>query len=408
MENKTIRKNEKNFEKDVCVIGGCGHVGLPLAIMLADKGKDVCVYDINKNNIEQIKKGQMPFYEHGAEKRLKRVLEEGKLEFSTSPDMVAKARIVVMIIGTPVDEHLNPEFDVVKHSIEEIEDYLCDEQLLILRSTVYPGLTKRMKDWLSEKGINMDIAFCPERILEGKAIEELESLPQIVSSFTQTGVERASDLFKVLTDDIVVVEPMEAELAKLCSNVWRYIKFAISNQFYEIANDYGLDFYKVYYAMTHNYKRCADFPRPGFAAGPCLFKDTMKLGAFYNNDFNLGHTAMLINEGFPNYIFKKLKEQYDLSNLTVGILGMAFKAESDDVRESLSYKVKKISEFEAKKTLCSDPYVKDVSFISKEELIERSDVIIIATPHQEYANLKIDSAKKVVDIWNMLGKGGRI
>lgn len=395
-------------EMDVCVIGGCGHVGLPLAIMLAHKGKNVVVYDINKEKMERCKSGELPFYEEGAEELLSEVLKEGRLHFSNSPETVKQAETLILIVGTPVDEHLNPEFDIMKKSIEDIEEYMDDSQLLILRSTVYPGLTKRIKEWLEEKGKNIDVAFCPERILEGKAVKELTSLPQIVSSFTDTGIQRAKELFSVLTDDIVVVEPMEAELAKLYSNVWRYIKFAVSNQFYTIANDYGLDFYNIYYAMTHNYSRCKDFPTPGFAAGPCLFKDTMQLGAFNNNDFNLGHTAMLINEGLPNYVFKQLKQQYDLSKKTIGILGMAFKSESDDIRESLSYKVKKIAEFEGKRTLCSDPYVDDERFVSKEELIEKSDIIIIATPHKEYKELKISSDKKVVDIWNILGKGGKI
>lgn len=393
-------------EYDVCVVGGCGHVGLPLAVLLAHEGKNVCVYDINEENVRRSQKGEMVFFEEGAEELLKEVVREEKICFSTDATIVGKAEIIIMIVGTPVDEHLNPEFECVKKAVEDIETHLDDSQLLILRSTVYPGLTKRMKDWLSEKGKNMDIAFCPERILEGKAIEEIRSLPQIVSSFTESGVKRASELFSILTKDIVVVEPMEAELAKLYSNVWRYIKFSVSNQFYMIANDYGLDFYNIYHAMTYNYPRCKDFPRPGFAAGPCLFKDTMQLGAFNNNDFNLGHTAMLINEGLPNYVFKQLKKQYDLTKMTIGILGMAFKAESDDIRESLSYKIKKISEFEAMRTLCSDPYVKREGLVSTEELIEESDIIIIATPHHEYKN--IDSQKKIVDIWNILGKGGKI
>lgn len=395
-------------ELDVCIIGGCGHVGLPLAIMLAYKGQKVGIYDINVDNINMVKKGIIPFEEEGAENILKEVLKSGNLLFSTSPNMVAEAENVVLIIGTPVDEHLNPKFEVMKNSISEIQQYLNDEQLLILRSTVYPGLTKRIKDWLEEYGKNLDIAFCPERILEGKAVEELENLPQIVSSFTESGVSRASKLFNLLTKDIIVLDPLEAELTKLCTNVWRYIKFSVANQFYMIANDYGLDFYNIYNAMTYKYPRCKDFPRPGFAAGPCLFKDTMQLGAFNNNEFNLGHTAMLINEGLPNYVFKQLKKQYDLSKCTIGILGMAFKSESDDIRESLSYKVKKIAEFEAKKTLCSDPYVKSENFVSEEKLINDSDIIIIATPHKCYKNLNIDSNKKVVDIWNIFENGGKI
>ena len=397
---------EKN--KDVCIIGGCGHVGLPLAIMLSYKGKDVVVYDISQERIEKCAKGEMPFFEENADNILKEVLEAGRLCFSNNPAVIQEAHILILIVGTPVDKHLNPEFDAIKKSIEDIERYLDDSQLLILRSTVYPGMTQKVRKWLEEKGKRLDIAFCPERILEGKAIKELTSLPQIISSFTDSGIEKSKELFGALTNDMVVVEPMEAELAKLYSNVWRYIKFAVSNQFYTMANDYGIDFYNVYHAMTHNYSRCKDFPTPGFSAGPCLFKDTMQLGAFNNNNFNLGHAAMLINEGLPNYVFKQLKQNYDLSSKVIGILGMTFKAESDNIRESLSYKVRKIAEFEARSILCSDPYVNNSSFVSKEYLIEHSDIIIIATPHKEYKELEIDSDKKVVDVWNLLGRGGRI
>ncbi len=392
---------------DVCIIGGCGHVGLPLAIMLAVKGKNVCVYDFNEKAIELIKTGVLPFEEENATPFLQQALREEKLHFSTEPSVLAESDTAILIIGTPVDEHLNPKFRLMKEVIDDLAPYFYDGQLLILRSTVYPGVSKRINDWVLETGKNIHVSFCPERILEGKAVEELESLPQIISSFTPEGVERSKELFSLLTEDIIVVEPMEAELAKLFTNVWRYIKFAVSNQFYTIANDYGLDFYKIHEAMTHNYKRTQDFPKPGFAAGPCLFKDTMQLGAFSNNDFNLGHTAMLINEGLPNYVAKQLKKQYDLSELTVGILGMAFKAESDDNRESLSYKVKKIFELEAKNVLCSDPFVKDDSFVDEETLINKSDIIIIATPHKAYKSLKIEN-KKVVDVWNVLGYGGRI
>lgn len=398
----------KKFENDVCIIGGCGHVGLPLAIMLADAGQHVCIYDINKESIETVKNGTMPFEEENAEPILKNVLEKQMLTFSSDESIISTAENVVMIIGTPVDEHLNPRVDILKKTILSISRYLNDEQLLILRSTIYPGVSKRIRDWLEAENIHCDIAFCPERILEGKAISELKELPQIVSSFTESGVNRSSNLFKLLTNEIIVVEPLEAELTKLYSNVWRYIQFAISNQFYTIANDYGVDFYNIHHAMTYNYPRCKNFPRPGFAAGPCLFKDTMQLGAFYNNNFNLGHTAMLINEGLPNYICQCLKNEYDLSKMTVGILGMSFKAESDDIRESLSYKVKKLFEFEAEKVLCSDPFVKDDRFVSAEDLVKKSDIIIIATPHKVYKTLQIPEGKKVADIWNVLGNGGKI
>jgi UDP-N-acetyl-D-mannosaminuronic acid dehydrogenase len=393
---------------DVCVIGGCGHVGLPLAIMLAAKGKKVCIYDINEKNIETVKSGIIPFFEEGAEALLKQVLAEDKLHFSSSPVVVSESETAILIIGTPVDEHLNPKFRIMKEVIDGLLPYFYDGQLLVLRSTIYPGLSKRINDWFLEAGKNIHVAFCPERILEGKALEELESLPLIISSFTEVGIKRSSDLFSLLTKDLVIVEPMEAELAKLFTNSWRYLKFAVANQFYMIANDYKLDFYNIYYAMTHNYQRTKDFPRPGFAAGPCLFKDTMQLGAFNNNNYHLGHTAMLINEGLPNYVVNQLKQELILSETKVGILGMAFKAESDDIRESLSYKLKKILEIEAKQVLCTDPYVKDdATLVNEQKVLQDSDVIIIATPHKQYKELNIKN-KKIVDIWNLLNKGGKI
>jgi UDP-N-acetyl-D-mannosaminuronic acid dehydrogenase len=189
--------------------------------------------------------------------------------------------------------------------------------------------------------------------------------------------------------------------------VWRYIKFAAANQFYMIANNYGLDYYNIHYAVTHNYERAKDLPSPGFAAGPCLFKDAMQLGAFNDGDFYLGHTAMLINEGLPNYIIKKLKDRFDLSRMTIGVLGMAFKAGSDDIRESLSYKLKKILQLEAGETLCTDPFVGDDRLLPLEEVIRRSDALIIATPHKEYRNIDC-GGKFVADVWNVLGRGGMI
>lgn len=391
---------------DVSVIGGLGHVGLPLSIALANEGKKVCIYDINEKVYNDIINGIIPFYEENMEDMLKKVLKDRTLSLSLKPDVIKDSKIVIIIVGTPVDEHLNPTFSNIKRMIDELVPYINNDQLIILRSTVYPGISSKIRDWFLEHNLTPDIAFCPERILEGKAMEELYNLPQIISSFTDKGLERARELFSLLTKDIIVLEPMEAEVTKLFTNVWRYIKFSVSNQFYMIANDYGLDFYKIYDAMTFNYPRTKDFPKAGFAAGPCLFKDSMQLGAFNNGNFYLGHTAMLINEGLPNYIVKSLSLKYNLKELTVGILGMAFKSESDDIRESLSYKLKKILSISSKKVLCSDPYVKDNDLISLEEIIEKSDILIIGAPHKIYKD--INTNKKIVDVWNLLGNGGII
>jgi len=391
---------------DVCIIGGVGHAGLPLGISLAESGKKVILYDIDKRAIDIVSQGKMPFIEPGAEDMLKKVL--GKNLFVTfDRHKLSDSHFVIIVIGTPVDEHLNPKFIEFKKFFLDIMEFLSNDQHIILRSTVFPGTTEKVRDLLRAYGKETKVSFCPERIAEGKAIMELRSLPQIVASFDEPSFNEAKALFSSLTNEIVYLEPIEAELAKLFTNVWRYIQFSISNQFYQIATQQGLDFYKIYNAIIYKYPRAQSFPPSGFAAGPCLFKDTMQLAAFSNNTFFLGHAAMLINEGLPNFIVQKLKEKYAMKEQVVGILGMAFKGDSDDSRESLSYKLKKILEIESKKVLCTDPFVKDNSLIGMDEVITHSDILILGAPHKLYKQIDIDfSSKIVVDIWNFFGKGG--
>ena len=391
----------KKYNRDICVIGGCGHVGLPLALCFADKGLKVNVYDINQDSVDFVNTGRMPFLETGCEKLLKNNLGEN-LHVSTDPKLISESRFVVIVIGTPVDEFLNPDRRIFKKFIKEYYKYFSDGQTLILRSTVYPGTSDWLNDFLKKKTKKIDVSFCPERIAEGKAIEEIYNLPQIISSYKDSVTAKVSKLFQNLTKDIIVLDPTEAELAKLYTNSWRYIQFAIANQFYMLANSNGKDFYKIYDAMTFKYPRTKSFPKAGFAAGPCLFKDTMQLSSFDNNKFFLGHSAMLINEGMPAFIVEELRKNVDLKNKKVGILGMAFKAESDDKRSSLSYKLKNMLDMNAKKLFCSDEYIDDSNFLSKEELIKQSDIIIIGVPHKNYSNLKIPKDKFVYDMWDFI------
>jgi UDP-N-acetyl-D-mannosaminuronic acid dehydrogenase len=349
----------------------------------------------------------MPFQEPGADALLGDCLASGRFDASTDPTVAGEAEVVVVVIGTPVDEHQNPDPDAVRRAVSEIGDQLRDGQLLVLRSTVYPGVTRLVADYVAQLGRQIDVAFCPERIAEGKALVELYELPQLVSGVTAGAVARASKLFSLLTDQIVEVEPEEAELAKLFTNTWRYIKFAAANQFFMIANNFGVDYERVRDAITFDYPRAKDLPGAGFAAGPCLFKDTAQLAAFNNNNFPLGNASMLVNEGLPLYLVARVQEQHQLSAMTVGILGMAFKGESDDIRSSLSYKLRRILRFKAREVLCTDPYVTvDPDLISLEDVLDRADLLIIGAPHDRYRDLVTD--KPVVDIWNLLGRGVRV
>lgn len=389
---------------DISIIGGCGRVGLPLGICFAREGKKVNLLDINEEAIRTVNAGTMPFKEEGAEEALRKALASGNLLAHNDPGLLSESEHVICIIGTPVSTHLYPAYPDFFRTLEKYMPHFRDGQHLVLRSTIFPGITERVYRLCVAAGLSIDVSFCPERIAEGYALKELYELPQIVSSMTPRGLKRARDLFSVFSQDIVELAPMEAELAKLFTNAWRYIRFAIANQYFMIADSRGLDFFKIYNAITHNYPRMKDLARPGFAAGPCLFKDTVQLDAYSDNSFFIGHSAVLVNEGLPAYLVKRMKERFDLATMSVGILGMAFKKDSDDPRESLAFKLKNILEKDAREVLMTDPYVKREGIMPLNEVIAGSDLLVISAPHTAYAGLDF-GGKPVVDVWNMYGKG---
>ena len=398
-----------HFEHDVVVVGGCGHVGLPLAIAFADRGMRTRAFDIDAEAVTSVNAGRLPFSEPGAAEPLARSLAAGDFEATSDVAVVAEAEHVIVVLGTPVDKHLNPDPGAIPVALADCTPFLRNGQVLILRSTVYPGVTRSVEKLITRLGLDIDVAFCPERIAEGRAMTELYELPQIVSARNDPARKRAAELFRTLTTTIVDLEPEEAELAKLFTNTWRYIKFATANQLYMIANDAGLDYERIRAALAADYPRADDMPGAGFAAGPCLFKDTMQLAAFRDNNFMLGHAAMLVNEGLPLYLMSRLERRVDLASATVGILGMAFKAESDDVRSSLSYKLKRILEFRAGQVLCTDPYVTtDPDLVPVEDVLDACDVVVIGAPHRVYAELPVRPRTEIVDVWGITGTGVRV
>ncbi len=392
------------FDQDVCVVGGAGHVGFPLAVALADSGLRVTIFDLNTEALGEIESGEPPFWEPGIQEPLTRVLREGRLSVSAEPEVVARSEHLIVVVGTPVDQYLSPDPEAVPRAIAALGEHLRAGQLIVLRSTVFPGVTRRVEQLLDPAGSGVDLAFCPERIAEGRAMTELFSLPQIVAARTPGATKRAADLFGRLTAKIIELSPEEAELAKLFTNSWRYIKFAAANQYFMLANDLGLDFARIRSAMTEDYPRSADLPGAGFAAGPCLFKDTMQLASVSGEAFALGHSAMLVNEGLPDYLVRRMEQALELPNLTVGILGMAFKAESDDRRSSLSYRLKRVLSFRSARVITTDPYVTDdPELLPLDDVLEQADVLVLGAPHARYADLETELP--VVDVWDLLGRG---
>jgi UDP-N-acetyl-D-mannosaminuronic acid dehydrogenase len=387
---------------DIVIVGGCGHVGLPLALSLAESGYRVGIDDIDAAKIAQVRSGNVPFLENGAEALLRKLLPTGRLELSADPGLLARTDTVILVIGTPIDEFMNPSVRVFDRVLDDLVPHLRDGSLVVLRSTVFPGTTETVERRLRAAGLDVEVVFCPERIAEGHALEEISSLPQLIGASSDRGFDKASHLFKPLGVSVVRTTPLEAELAKLLTNTWRYMKFAIANQFFQIAHRSGVDYNHVLDAIRRDYPRAADLPGPGFAAGPCLLKDTMQLSAFTPDHFPMGQAAMQINEGLPNYIVDTLNAREPLAGRTIGILGMAFKGESDDPRASLSYKIRKLAAFKGAQVLCTDPFVRDASFVPLEKVVADSDILIIAAPHKAYQKLELQG-REVVDVWGITG-----
>jgi UDP-N-acetyl-D-mannosaminuronic acid dehydrogenase len=401
-------QNMGDFPFDVCVVGGAGHIGLPFALVFAEAGSQVSIYDRNVDALEQIGRGKVPFLEQGAPEILSAALSRRTLTLSPKPEVVAESHAIVVTIGTPIDEFLNPVFRDIADCLEELSPFLRHGQILILRSTVFPGTTQWCADWLRAKKLDILLAYCPERVVQGKAIEEIRRLPQIVGGTTRQSEEAVIGFFRKIGVETCPLSPLEAEFAKLFSNAYRYIHFAIANQFYMITESAGVDYDRVLRGVKFHYPRLEGLPGAGFAAGPCLLKDTLQLNAFAKNQFFLGQAAMNVNEGLVNFVVDRMALKWNLSEMTIGILGMAFKPDNDDIRASLSYKLRKMLAFKARKVLITDPYVQnDSRILPLEEVVRKSDVLVLAVPHREYHDLSV-GGKPVVDIWGYLGAGSSI
>lgn len=391
---------------------GIGRVGLPLALVFAEKNFFVYGVDVDKNKVLLVNSGKMPFIEEGADALLekwrgKNFIATTDLQFATQ-----NSETIILTLGTPVDEHLNPIFTQIEAVIRSIVPNLRPDQLIVLRSTVSPGTTEYIKRYIEANtkwkvGEDIFLAFCPERIAEGKSIEEIPEIPQIIGTLDKKSAEKAEELFLKLTQKIVHSDARSAELAKLYCNMYRYINFAIANEFMMIAQQHERDIYEILTLVNKEYKR-GGLRSPGFSAGPCLYKD----GFFLVNKTPFAElitTAWKINESVPAYLIEEIKKQISLVNKKIVILGLAFKKNIDDNRNSLAYRAKKICLAEGAKVALHDPYLEPCDLSN---LLKGADVVIIAMDHDAYKELTLEKIGEltnketiVCDIWNMFGTG---
>jgi len=391
--------------ENVAVIGAAGHVGLGLTLSIADSGHQVVGIDINQAAVDAVRRGEVPFVEEGAGKMLGRVLANGRLTMTSDLAAVADCRVVIVILGTPIDENLNPVVAPLHNLFRALRPHLRKGQMIVLRSTASPGTTNSIRAALEREtewrvGGNLYLVYAPERVVQGKSLAEIRSLPQIIGAYDRLSFQLAEKFFSTFVENRCLhVSPCEAELAKLMCNMARYTAFAVANEFYLIADQYQANIHRIFDACGYDYPRFA-VPSPGAnVSGPCLFKDGFFLAQWFPFP-ELILSAFKINESMPVHIFKKL--QIDREIRKVGVLGLTFKSGSDDTRYSLSFKLKKLLEAAGYEAACVDPFLPKHNDFSR---LRGCDAVVLMTPHAEFANLNalaeiIDNARCLyVDVW---------
>ena len=387
-------------------IVGIGRVGLPLALFLADRGCRVHGIDNDRQAIRSLlETRRMPFLEAGAQPVLEEVL--GCRFFpGWDLDVVTDCQVVIVTIGTPIDEHMNPVLGPVEDIIRALVPHLRDGQSLLLRSTVSPGTTDFLAGVLEQAGApkNLRLAYCPERIAQGHSLEELPEIPQIVGGVDEPSTRAASAFFAGLDIPVLETDAVSAELAKLFSNMYRYIDFAIANEFMILATEHDRNIYEVTRLVNEGYKRGGVKP-PGLSGGPCLYKDGFFL--IERTPYpELISNAWRINESVPAWLIGRLEAETSLRGKRVGLFGLAFKRNSDDTRNSLSYKFIKILRRKGARVVAHDPFVAPETL----EAAMDAEVLIFATNHDAYADWGMAGLRRkaragvlVCDPWNLFG-----
>lgn len=398
------------MSETVAVIG-LGRVGLPFALFLADRGCTVHGVETNSEVVRKLNEGRMPFLEEGGQEALSAHL--GTRFFAgQSLEVLREVETIIITLGTPVDDFNNPIFLPIEGLLRNALPHLHGGQLLVLRSTVAPGATEHLGRLIERStefriGHDLFLAFCPERIAEGKSFSELPEVPQIVGGIDRACSDRAEKFFRLVTPTIMRVDARSAELSKLFCNMYRYIDFAVSNEFMMIAAQHEREIYPILRAVNTGYKR-GGLKSPGLTGGPCLYKDGFFLtGKIPYNE--LISVSWKIHETVPAYLVEQAKSYKSIDGAKAAVLGLAFKKNIDDPRNSLAYKLKKILLAEGADVHVHDPLIASAPL---DETLRNADLVFFAMNHDEYLELTPEELRKrakpdavVCDIWNMLGTG---
>ena len=392
----------------VAVIG-LGRVGLPLALSFAGRGLDVIGVEREPTVIEQVQAGRMPFHETGTQELLDEVRKRGNLRITTHVHDAAEAEHIVLTLGTPAHVHIEIDVSQIRQVIDDLLPVLREGHSLILRSTVAPGTTDWVAGYIEQRrgfrlGEDLFVAHVPERIAENHFLEEIVALPCIVGGVGEGSGAKAAELFAVFGTRIVQTTPAQAELAKIWTNILRYTHFALPNLLMMEAEQYGANVFEVIDLINRDYPR-GGMARPGLTAGACLRKD------FTFSEERSSAPGMLlavsrVHETMPLFLVKGMKTRLGgtLRDRKVAVLGLTFKRDSDDVRDSLSFKLIRMLERELAHVTRHDPHVPEQSD-PLDTALEGADAVVIATNHSAFEDLRgrLPEGVLLVDPWNATG-----
>src|SRR3954452_11717701 len=317
---------------------GLGRVGLPLALSLADRGVRVIGVDKNQAVLDAVGAARMPFHETGTQDLLERVMGVGSLELTTRVQDAARADYIVLTLGTPAHVHIEIDISQIRGALDELLPLVHEGQTIILRSTVAPQTTDWVAGYIEQRrgfvvGENLFVAHVPERIAENHFLEEIASLPCIVGGVGERSGERAAELFGVFGTEIIQTTPVQAELAKIWTNILRYTEFALPNLLMMEADQYDANVFEIVELINHGYPR-GGIAAPGLTAGTCLRKD------FAFSEERSSAPGMLlavsrVHETMPRFIVDGLRRRLgSLRDRKIAVLGLTFKRDSDDRRDS--------------------------------------------------------------------------
>jgi UDP-N-acetyl-D-mannosaminuronic acid dehydrogenase len=403
---------DHSFQNDVSVVG-LGRVGLPLALSFADRGLATVGVDRDSERVSTVAAGVMPFQERGTQELLERVQQGDKLSLSDRIEEAASARYIVLTIGTPSYSHIEIDISDIRSALDTLLPALSEGHVIVLRSTVAPGTTEWVAGYLQqqrglEPGQDVFVAHAPERIAENHFVEEIATLPHIVGGVDERSTDLVARLFDVFGSRIERTTPVQAELAKIWTNILRYTNFALPNLLMMNCEQYGANVFEVIDLINRDYPR-GGIAMPGMTGGTCLRKD------FAFSEERSSAPGMLmsvsrVNESVPLFLVEGMKRRLgSLRGRRVAVLGLTFKGNSDDLRDSLSSKLVRLLERELAQVTTHDPHA-PVATETMEAAVEGAAAVVVATNHDEFATpealaltARLAPGALLVDPWNSFG-----